>query len=74
MQILTWLTPEDEMYCAATPRAGCDTAIADRPADMPQGRYNRESGSGNGPTRSPDRKTSAWAKPSGYGTRPRQGI
>lgn len=44
MQILTWLTPEDEMYCAATPRAGCDTAIADRPADMPRGRYNRENG------------------------------
>lgn len=44
MQIFTWLTPEDEMYCAATPRAGRDTAIADRPADMPQGRYNREKG------------------------------
>lgn len=44
MQILTWLTPEDEMYCAATPRGAGDMAVADRPAGMPQGRYNRESG------------------------------
>ncbi len=44
MQILTWLTPENEVYCAATPRGAGDTAVADRPAGMPRGRYNRESG------------------------------
>ena len=44
MRILTWLTPENEVYCAATPRTAGDTAVADRPADLPQGRYNRESG------------------------------
>ena len=43
MRILTWLTPENEVYCAATPRTAGDTAVADRPADLPQGRYNRES-------------------------------
>lgn len=44
MQILTWLTPENEVYCAATPRGASDMSVADRPADLPQGRYNRESG------------------------------
>ena len=76
MQILTWLTPENEVYCAATPRGASDMSVADRPADLPQGRYNRESGQwervyeGPGPediSLGEAERLYAWAKAQGEG-------
>lgn len=76
MRMLTWLTPGDEVYCAATPRAGCDTAVADRPADMPRGRYNRENGQWERVYEEPDadditiaeaERLYAWAEAQGEG-------
>ena len=44
MQMITFLTPEGTTYCALSPRSASDVSIPDKPADMPQGQYNREMG------------------------------
>lgn len=44
MHILTWLTPTGETYVSSMAQSSADCAIADRPASMPQARYERENG------------------------------
>ncbi len=44
MQIVTWLAANGSTYQSSQPRAPEDIAIPDRPADMPAGAYNRETG------------------------------
>ena len=44
MQIVTWLAANGSTYQSSRPRAPEDIAIPDRPADMPAGAYNRETG------------------------------